>query len=54
MHFRRYKKSRHWAVYSAEGELLFVCVYKKGAANAVRLLLTLRATEQERSGNHAG
>ena len=54
MHYRRYKKSRHWAVYSDKGELLFVCVYKKGAANAVRLLLTLRPAEKGVSESHVG
>ena len=33
MYFARYKKSRYWGVYEQSGELVGVCVYKKGAVS---------------------
>ena len=34
----RYKDTRFWAVRDAGGELICVCVYKRGAAEVVRRL----------------
>ena len=33
-----YSGRKHWAVYAPDGELLCVCMYKKGAAKLVALL----------------
>jgi hypothetical protein len=35
---KKYKKSRFWAIYSQDGELIAVTVYKKGAEAIVALL----------------
>lgn len=32
---------KHWAVYTPNGELLCVCMYKKGAKKLVELLNTI-------------
>jgi hypothetical protein len=37
------KHGRHWAVYDHNGQLIVVCVYKKGAAEVVRRLEGARA-----------
>lgn len=37
MHIERYVR-RNWAVYDADGELVVVAVYKKGAMEVVRRL----------------
>ena len=34
----RYNRSRFWAVHDAAGELICVCVYKRGALEVARLL----------------
>ena len=38
MQIQRYKQTRFWAVYDADGALLCVCVYKKGAQAVVKRL----------------
>jgi len=38
MTIERYKRTRFWAVYDADGELVCVCVYRKGAEEVVRRL----------------
>ncbi len=38
MKIERYKRTRYWAVYGPEGELIVVCVYKKGALEVIRRL----------------
>ena len=50
MYYRRYKKGRHWGVYTAEGELICLCVFKKGAANVVRLLQAREETAERKGG----
>ena len=36
--YSRYKQSRNWGVFDPAGELVCICVYKKGAREATRLL----------------
>jgi hypothetical protein len=35
MTVERYKRTRLWAVYDANGALICICVYKKGAQEMV-------------------
>ena len=35
MTVERYKRTRFWAVYDANGALICICVYKKGAQEMV-------------------
>ncbi len=39
MSIQRYKSGRYWAVYDEHGEMICLCVYKKGALEVVRRLL---------------
>lgn len=41
MTIERYKGGRHWGVYNAHGELIVVCLYKKGAQQVVDTILGL-------------
>lgn len=34
----RYKRTRFWGVYRQDGELVCVCVYKKGAQTVIEAL----------------
>lgn len=34
----RYRTTRHWAVYDGDGDLICLCVYRKGAEEVVRRL----------------
>ncbi len=38
MRIARYGKTRYWAVYASDGALICLTVYRKGAAEVVRLL----------------
>jgi hypothetical protein len=38
MRIERWKHGRHWAVYAPTGELVCICVYKRGALAVVALL----------------
>ena len=38
MRIERYGKTRYWAVIDAEGTLVCLCVYKRGALEVVRRL----------------
>ena len=38
MRIQRYGNTRHWAVYDDAGQLICLCVYKKGAEEVVRRL----------------
>jgi hypothetical protein len=37
------KYGRYWAFYDAAGELVYICLYKKGAAEVLRRLQQLPA-----------
>lgn len=41
MSVQRYKQSRNWAVIDEAGNLVCVCVYKKGAVEVARRLSDL-------------
>ena len=47
MRIERYRKTRYWAVREADGTLLCLCVYKRGAAEIVRRLQALDAAPQQ-------
>jgi hypothetical protein len=54
----RHKRTRHWAVRSADGELICVCVYKRGAMEVARRLeanisFVLRDAPSPREGQPA-
>jgi len=36
LRIERYKEGRHWAVLDAQGQLVCVCLYRKGACEVVR------------------
>lgn len=38
LRIERYKRSRHWAVLDAQGQLVCLCVYRKGACEVTRRL----------------
>ena len=38
-YYEKWKGTRHWAVYSDDGQLQTICLYKKGAIALVRCLL---------------
>ena len=40
MTITRYGNTRYWAVYTSDGVLICVCVYRKGAQEVVRRLTT--------------
>ncbi len=40
MKIERWPHSRYWAVYDEAGELICLCVYKKGAQEIVRRLMS--------------
>ncbi len=42
---RKYRQSRHWAVY-LDGELLAVVVYRKGAVAIADMLMRMRASKE--------
>ena len=44
MRIERYGKTRYWAVLDADGTLVCLCVYRKGAQEVVK---RLRAREKE-------
>ena len=41
MTITRWKNGRFWAVWDADGTLVVVCVYKKGAQEVVRRLVAV-------------
>ena len=41
MRIERYQNTRSWAVYTSDGALICVCVYRKGAQEVVRRLTSL-------------
>ena len=41
MRITRYGKTKYWALYDDAGELVCVCVYRKGAAEVLRRLQQL-------------
>jgi hypothetical protein len=41
MPIARYKRTRFWAVWDAAGQLICVCVYRKGAEEVARRLALL-------------
>ena len=42
---RKYRRTRHWAVY-VDGELLAVTVYRKGAAAVAAMILAMRSGKE--------
>jgi hypothetical protein len=42
---RKYRQSRHWAVY-VDGELLAVVVYRKGAVAIADMLMRMHARKE--------
>ncbi len=50
--FDRYK-TRYWAVFSPEGKLVCVTLYKKGAQEVVRLLGSLAASTVPPAGSRS-
>jgi hypothetical protein len=40
MRIERYGKTRYWAVYASDGTLICLCVYRKGAREVVKRLLS--------------
>ena len=43
---RRWKNGRHWAAYAADGSLIAVAVYRKGAQEIVRRLTANTDTDK--------
>lgn len=46
MHYDRWKGGPHWAVYDEAGEILSICLYKKGAISMIRCILELRGCSE--------
>jgi hypothetical protein len=49
----RWKNGRFWSLTDARGELVCVCVYKKGASEVKRILEERGECVQEREAVHA-
>ena len=45
MRIERYRKTRYWAVIDANGTLVCLCVYRKGAQEVVKRLQTKEKQE---------
>ena len=52
MRVERYGKSRYWAVRDAEGMMVCVCVYKRGALEVMRRLQIFDKTQQGQDTSH--
>ena len=46
MRIARYGKTRYWAVIDADGALICLCVYRKGAVEVVKRLQALDDAQQ--------
>jgi hypothetical protein len=46
MRIERYRNTRYWAVVEANGTLVCLCVYRKGAAEVVERLQALDDAQQ--------
>jgi len=46
MRIERYGNTRYWAVIDADGSLVCLCVYRKGAKEIVERLLAKEQTEK--------
>ena len=46
MRIERYERTRYWAVRGADGTLLCLCVYKRGAVEVVRRLQAMDDAQQ--------
>ena len=53
MRIERYRKTRYWAVREADGTLLCLCVYKRGAAEVVKRLHELDNAAVADQNGHA-
>ena len=51
MRIERYRKTRYWAVREADGTLLCLCVYKRGAAEVIKRLRELDNAQQWQDQN---
>jgi hypothetical protein len=54
MHLEKYRKGRYWAVYSNDGALICLTVYRKGAREVVRRLQALAPGPEGRGALHTG
>ena len=52
MHIEKYGKTRYWALRDATGELVCLCVYRKGAEAVLRRLQILDQTQQGQDTSH--
>ena len=54
MHIEKYGKTRYWALRDTTGELVCLCVYRKGAEAVMRRLQTLdKKVQQGQKMSHA-
>ena len=53
MRVERYGKSRYWAVRDAQGMLVCVCLYKRGALEVMRRLQIVDQAQQGQKTSHA-
>ena len=47
MRYEKYKGGRFWAVYNDLNQLVCICVYKTGAINTIRIILSLQGFNEE-------
>ena len=45
MRYEKYKGGRFWAVYDSPGQLICVCVYKRGAIEIIKRLFQLQGLD---------
>jgi len=47
MRYEKYKGGRFWGVYNDLNQLVSICVYKAGAINTIKIILTLQGYNEE-------
>jgi len=52
MHIEKYGKTRYWALVDTTGELVCLCVYRKGAEAVMRRLQIVDQAQQGRETSH--
>ena len=52
MHIEKYGKTRYWALVDTTGELVCLCVYRKGAEAVLRRLQILDQVLQGQNTSH--
>ena len=53
MRYEKYKGGRNWAVYK-DNQLVCICVYKRGAIETIRLVLSLQGFNADQITEHLG